>query len=139
MAKLITMLIVLGAVLLMSCGDDESPPTAEERATFCRDLDNAQQSLGEVIESAPAALLPANQAAFQDTLQKARADVDALDSSARELEGGSDAVAELRLDVQEFRAIMATPDLARVAPQLQRKADEIQADLQAIGDENRCP
>jgi hypothetical protein len=65
--------------------------------------------------------------------------MDALAASARELEGGSDAVAELRLDVQQFRAILATPDLISVLPQLRVSADMIAEDLEQIGAENRCP
>jgi len=137
--RLVGIVIVLVTLPFFGCGDDDEPPTVEERAAFCDDLKNVQASLREVREDAVPALLPGNQAAFQNTVQAARADMDALASSARELEGGSDAVAELRLDVQEFRATLATPDLLAVLPQLQRQADEIQNDLTVIGAQNGCP
>jgi hypothetical protein len=130
--------MIVGAALL-ACGDDDEPPTASEVATFCNDLEDVQRSLQQVREDAPGAVLPGNQAAFQTTLERTRADVNALESSARELEGGSDAVAELRLDVQDFRGILAQPDLLAVMPQLQRKADEIASDLEAVGDDAQCP
>jgi hypothetical protein len=137
--RLFGILILLVALPLLGCSDNDEPPTVEEKVVFCRDLRNVEASLAKVREDAVAALLPANQAAFQNTVQSARADMDALASSATELEGGSDAVAELRLDVQTFRATLATPDIAAVLPQLQRQAEEIQRDLAAIGAENQCP
>jgi hypothetical protein len=137
--KALSVLMMLAMVPLLVSSDDDSPPTVEERATFCQDLENVVESLAEVREGAVAALLPANQAAFQDSLQRARANIDALESSARELEGGSDAVAELRLDVQQLRATLAQPDLLQVIPMLQFEIAGIEEDLRDIAQENQCP
>jgi hypothetical protein len=134
---------VMSLLVFAACSDDDdetqAPMSAEERTAFCRDLANVQESLADVRQQMPGAVISANQAAYQDALQKARADVNALDSSARELEGGSDLVADLREDIDEYRRLLATPDLISVAPQLQQQAEVIADDLDQLSASAQCP
>jgi hypothetical protein len=141
--RLALLIGIAGSVLVLACGGDgdenTTPPTAQEQATFCRDVEAAQDSLADVRDSLPSALIPANQAEFQSTVQTARADLNSLDSSARELEGGSDQVADLRQSIQDFQRLLATPDLIPVIPQLRDQAQVIQEDLRELRATGGCP
>ena len=138
-------LLLLSMLILGGCSDDEGTPTSsaeapsdETQATYCRNVSDVRGSLGKVREGLPGALVQANPAGFQTTLQQASTDIDSLDSAARTIPGGPEGVAALRKDLDEYQALLATPDLVSVLPQLQQQSDEIAKDLTQLNAMGNC-
>jgi outer membrane murein-binding lipoprotein Lpp len=135
----LTLALIAGPGLL-ACYDDDGGSDgagASDRAAVCRDVQEMRHSLEQIVDAAASGDL----AALQDARQSARADIDALDSSARELEGGggSEEVTTLRQDIQEFLRLLATPNLITVLPELAAQVATIEDDLDALAESAGCP
>jgi hypothetical protein len=124
----------------LACSDDDEPEgagagQASNRSAVCRDIAATRASLEDAVTSA----VTLNAAGVQDALQQTRANVDSLATSARESEGGSPSgVEDLVEDVQEFRRLLATPNLLPVLPDLRQQAETIRQDLDQMEENAGC-
>ena len=129
--------ILLAAVALACSGSSnaDEPPTDAELETYCRDVARTSDALQDVRDAA----VPIDEVKMQDARADARASLDYLDSSSRELEGGNDLLVDLKEDLNELLELMATPDLLTVSQELQAQADLIQVDIDELEAAGNCP
>ena len=130
-------LFLVFAVVALACSDSSNasqPPTDAEIETYCRDVARTSDALQDVREAA----VPIDEIAMQDARADARAALDYLDSSSRELEGGSDLVVDLKEDLNELLEIMATPDLLSVTTELQAQVSTVQDDINYLEAAGNC-
>jgi len=109
--------------------------TASERETYCRDVARVSDALQDVRDAAA----PIDEVKMQDARMDLRASLDYLDSSSRELEGGSDLVVALKEDLNELLEIIATPDLRSVSAEIQAQVATVQDDVNDLEAAGECP
>jgi hypothetical protein len=131
-------------LLALACGGDDdnggsssssSTPSAEEQARYCQDVQRVSESLRDV----RAALVSLDPAALQTAARDARAQIDALEFSAREGGGDASMVTDLRESIAELQRLLANPDLLPVLPQIMQQLAQIEADVEALADAGGCP
>lgn len=131
------LVIALFSLSVAGCGgdDEDEPPTAQEQAAFCTNVANTRNSMAEVRD----ALMPLDEVAMQKARADVRADVDYLEGSSFELQGGQDQVQDLKADINELLEIMATPSLVSVTDDIRAQVAVISADLDSLEALGNCP
>ncbi|MGE0058725.1 MAG: hypothetical protein AB7P33_04000 [Dehalococcoidia bacterium] len=135
---LAALFVALLSLSLTACGsdkDEDEPPTAQEQAAFCVNIANTRNSMADVRD----ALLPLDEVAMQEARADVRADIDYLEGSSFELQGGRDEVLVLKQDINQLLEIMATPSLVSVTDEIRAQVQVISADLDSLEALGDCP
>jgi hypothetical protein len=138
--RLLLVLFAVSMPLVVACSSsssnaDEEAPTAEERVTYCGDVERMRSSLLEVQD----ALFPLDEVAMKEARANARADFDYLEGSALQLQGGSDAADQLQADVERMLELMASPSLVTASDDIRAQTQVISNDLDALDAAGNCP
>jgi hypothetical protein len=134
---LLSALTLSFAVVAIACSDSDAdePPTQSELNAYCDDVARTSDALQDVRD----AMVPIDEVKMGDARADARASLDYLDGSSRELEGGSDLVVQLKEDLNELLEIIATPDLLPVMDQINAQIAVIQDDIYDLEAAGNCP